>query len=126
MSSLAVMGFAVICAFLVVFLRQQSAAFSLLVCVAGCIVVLLYTINRMRATADIFRALFSLTQLEDYQVLLKIIGLTILTQTAQDVCLDAGQKALAGKVNLCGRVAVILAALPAMQAVVNILTGILL
>lgn len=43
---------------------------------------------------------------------MKIIGLAYLTQLGASVCMDAGESAVAGKVELCGRILILTAALP--------------
>ncbi len=45
-------------------------------------------------------------------LLLKTAGICLLCQFASDTCKDAGQPTLAGKVELSGRVAIMLSALP--------------
>lgn len=46
------------------------------------------------------------------KVLLKSLGICFLSQLAADACRDVGQSAIAGKVELAGRMAVLLSALP--------------
>ena len=60
-------------------------------------------------------------------VLLKIIGIAYAAQFGSQVCMDAGESAIAGKVELCGRVLILAAALPAvvlaLSGAVSLLNG---
>ena len=60
-------------------------------------------------------------------VLLKIIGIAYAAQFGAQVCADAGENAIAGKVELCGRILILAAAMPAtimtLMNAVNLLTN---
>lgn len=126
MSALAVIAFAVLCAFLVVYIQQSNPTFAILVGFSACMVVLLFLSSGISLLFENLQTAFSFAVPDEFSVLIKIVGLSILSQTAQDVCLDAGQRALAGKVDLCGRIAILLAALPLLQSVLAILSELFL
>ena len=52
-------------------------------------------------------------------ILIKTLGTCFLAQFAADACRDAGESSLASKVELAGKVAVILMALPLFEAIAN-------
>ena len=58
-------------------------------------------------------------------LLLKVIGIAYLTQFGASVCEDAGEKAIAMKVEFAGRITIILMSAPLMFAIINLITGIL-
>ncbi len=47
-----------------------------------------------------------------FEVVVKAIGISVLTQLVSELCLDCNQRALSGLVGLCGKLAIIFAALP--------------
>jgi len=53
-------------------------------------------------------------------VLFKALGVCLLTQIACDTCKDAGESAIAAKVEMAGRVLVLLISLPLFQQVLSI------
>ena len=53
-------------------------------------------------------------------IVLKSFGICIAVQTAADICRDAGQSALAGKLELGGRVALLLVALPLFRRLLDL------
>lgn len=57
-------------------------------------------------------------------ILIKALGICILTQLGSDTCRDAGEGALATKVELAGKVTVISLSMPLFQAVSKIITSI--
>ena len=55
-------------------------------------------------------------QAEPYFILLvKVIGVAMVTQLAVDTCRDAGQQAIATKVEIAGRVTILSLSLPLFQ-----------
>ena len=54
------------------------------------------------------------------QAVIKALGICYVVQLASDTCRDAGQSALAGKVELAGKVAVALVALPLFQQLLEL------
>ncbi|MCK9478331.1 MAG: hypothetical protein M0R40_02375 [Firmicutes bacterium] len=58
-------------------------------------------------------------------LIIKIIGVAYLTQFASSICEDAGEKAIAMKVEFAGRISIILMSAPLMFAVINLISGIL-
>ena len=59
------------------------------------------------------------------EILMKALGICILTQLGSDTCRDAGEGALATKVELAGKVTVIALSMPLFQAVSKIITSII-
>lgn len=59
------------------------------------------------------------------QILLKALGIALLTQTAADVCRDAGESGLAGKVELCGQVLLLVCGLPLFEYTLTLLTRVI-
>ena len=53
-------------------------------------------------------------------VIIKALGICYVTQLASDTCQDAGERAMAGKIELAGRVAVLLLSLPMFSSILQI------
>lgn len=121
MSVLQVAGFSVCCACLVVLLRQQEPLIGLLLLLGGGCVLCL---NLLRFMAPLLAWAESLNRsigTESFQVLLKALGIALVTQLAQDICKDAGAQTLAGVVELSGRVLIMAAAIPIAQTVLGLI-----
>ena len=74
---------------------------------------------RMLITAAVTRSTMELTGLTgDYAaILFKAVGICLLTQLAGDVCRDSGESSIASKIELAGRAAILLTAMPLIQEV---------
>ena len=59
------------------------------------------------------------------EVLLKSLAVCYLTQLASDCCKDAGETAIAGKLQIAGKIAVLIMALPIFKSITEIITGLI-
>ncbi len=57
--------------------------------------------------------------------IIRIIGVAYITQLGADLCRDAGQTAVATKVEMAGKVAIVALSVPILIALMNLLVGIL-
>lgn len=111
LSVLAIALFGVTAALLLKKVRPELAAI-----VAGATGLVLFSMC-FSSIRDIFRTIETLTgqyglETEYIGLAMKIIGLAYLTQLGASICADAGESAVAGKVELCGRILILSAALP--------------
>ena len=58
-------------------------------------------------------------------IILRIIGISYLTRFGSALCHDAGQQAISQKIELAGRVMIVVTSIPILTAVLNLLIGIL-
>lgn len=58
-------------------------------------------------------------------ILFKSVGICFLCQFSSDICKDAGQSALAGRVELAGKIMILISSLPLMEEVLNTASSLL-
>ena len=59
------------------------------------------------------------------RTLFKALAVCYITQLGSDCCKDAGESAIAGKIELAGKAAVVVISLPVFSALAEIVTGLL-
>lgn len=117
----ALLGIGLLTVFLAQILKTYHRPYSLLVILAGGTVILFQVI---------LQGIPLFTRMQDwllrsgldgdsFGVLLKAIGICILTQFASDICRDAGESALASKLELAGKCTVLLLALPLFETTIE-------
>lgn len=62
---------------------------------------------------------------EYFPVILKVLGIAYVTEFAVAICSDAGEKAIAGKIELAGKIAVFFAAVPVFVSLLSLLDALL-
>lgn len=111
---------------LAVFLRQKSSAaaigFALGVCLLGMAVILPQVASIWESLEEMLTACD--LDMDLFLPLMKVVGISICTRIAAEVCRDAGERAFGVKVELAGAAAALLCALPLAQQVLELITGV--
>ena len=108
-------------------LKRSSPEIGLILALAVALLVLGLGARVMGVILDFADTLQSAADLSPvlFGPVLQTVGIGILTRISSDVCKDAGQGAIASTVELAGTVAALYIALPLMQAVFQMIGGLL-
>jgi len=117
MNILAVAGIAVVAATLCAMLRRYHTEYAVLTGVAAGVLITVQILLSMEPAVSGMLSLLSSVEGGYLLVVLKALGVCLLTQFSADACLDAGEKALASRVEFAGRIAVVLLALPLFEEI---------
>ncbi len=125
MSIFGIAALAIAAAFCAVALKKYSPEISIVIAIAAGAILLVSILSR---TMPVVRSLQQLTDSIGLDpqygvVLMKTIGICFLCQFTSDACKDAGQNALAAKVELAAKIAVLLLALPLMENILQMTAG---
>lgn len=118
---------AIVAVILYLFVRQHHPEYAILVQLgAGCILLLLL-LPEIKTVIDFAEEFFdaSLIDRDLFILLVKALGITILSQFAADICRDNGVNALASKIELAGRALILVMTLPMIKTLVQIIMGML-
>jgi stage III sporulation protein AD len=115
----AVAGIVLIAAVLSVMLKKYHPEYSILISLMAGVVILYLVLSQIGPAVAQIRNLLSAAGLSsEYGViLLKALGVCFLTQFAADSCRDAGEAALAAKVELAGKLTIVLLSLPLFEEI---------
>lgn len=104
---------------LALILGQYRPEFRMLVTAAVTLLLMAMVLEQLLPVLEQLRSTMELTGLTgDYAaILFKAVGICLLTQLAGDVCRDSGESSIASKIELAGRAAILLTAMPLIQEV---------
>ena len=127
MNITALIGLGLVAAVLSIILRQSKPEFGLYIPLIAGIIILTAVITAMRPALDTVRNLMETTGMNSIygQTLLKGLAVCYLTQLAVDTCKDAGETAIAGKLELSGKIAIVVLSLPLFNSLVVLITGLM-
>lgn len=106
-------------------LRQYSPGYAVLGALACCMVLLMWAASALAPVLDFVRTLTAGQDLEALACVGKAVVIALLAQSVQDLCTQSGQTALAGRIELIGKAAVLLTALPLFSKLTQTLTELL-
>ena len=122
MNIFTVVGLAVTAAILAVLLRQYKPEYAMLTGLAAGIMILVYVVVASKPVISEASALLGKANIKSSygMILLKSLGICFVAQLASDACRDAGESAIASKIELAGKFAVIIIALPFFEQVAEL------
>jgi len=128
MDMIAVAGIALIGAAISLLLKQYKPEYAMMVGIAVGILIFIEIFSKGRETFTMISDLLEKTQVPvEYSVILfKSLGICFITQIGADSCRDAGENAIASKVELAGKMAILILAVPMftnlIEAAVNLMS----
>lgn len=127
MNLAAMIGIALVAMILCVLLKGYRPEYSVFLSLAAGIIILLMALD---ALIPMMGTLFQLIELsgqgkEAFSILLKSLGVCFITQLAADACRDAGEGAIASKVELAGKVVILLLAMPLFEQIITVATSLM-
>lgn len=110
-------------ALLAVVVRRGSPEMSLLLTLGAAVVVLLFLAEPLGELLDFLRELGERSGVPQqlFIPLYKIVGIALVVRVGSELCRDAGESALAATLETAGAVCALLAALPLLRAVLEML-----
>jgi len=122
-----IVAFAILAVSMILLVRSYRPDMALQITVISGLILFLSILGTLSSVVEQIRDLaarYSI-QIEYIGILLKIIGIAYIVQFAVEICNDAGERAIAAKVELGGRVMILAAAFPAATALLELVTSLL-
>ena len=119
---LSMIGLGLTAAVLAMTLRSMRTEYAVLLSLGAGVILLFWMIDSLSPILEQLGTLIESTRLapEYGGILIKALGISYITQLASDACKDAGEGAIGAKLELCGRVSIILLSLPMFAELLSI------
>lgn len=123
----ALIGISLSALVLAVFIRDYNKTASIAITIAASALIFLRIAFDL---SGIFETLTSIssgveTAASYIKLMMKVLGIVLITQFVADMCRDCGEKALAGQTETAAKIIVISMVLPLFETVIKIITGLL-
>lgn len=115
-------GISLISAVLYGVIKKYSPEYSVLAEIGSILLVLIFLYPYMNDVIDFYYEYTEQGGISNnyVKIVIKTIGVAILTQFSSDICKDSGQNALSDKIELAGKLIMGVLALPMAQALIEI------
>ena len=122
-----VIGFGIIAVSLVIILKNQRPEIALMCVVASSVIILLFVFDELKSVIDLINSLMQKSSIDStyIKIILKVIGISYIIEFGKDICKDAGESAIASKIDLAGKVMVISLSVPILTSLVETITKLL-
>ena len=108
-------------------LKQYRPEFTIYISLIAGIIIISIVIGKLDGIIQILKSLSEKSTIdkEFLNILLKVTGIAILTEYISSVCKDAGEHAIANKVNLRGKLVIMSLSIPIISGLLETITAIL-
>ena len=118
-----VVGIAIIACSLIILLKQSKPELALAVLIASGIIILMFIFGFIKDILSVVSDMADISGIDKNKlsVLLKCAGICFLTKAASETCSDFGQSSLSSKVDIAGKIMILIVALPFFKEVIDII-----
>ena len=120
-------GIAFITAVAAILLKETKPELAFAVTVAGSIILLLFVFELFQSSVGIFTEIANATGIQSsfVKILLKMVGIGYLVEFSAGILNDFGQNSVADKLVFCGKIIILVLALPILESVLSLIVDLL-
>jgi stage III sporulation protein AD len=114
-------------AFLALQLRQTKPELAVCTGIASSLCLLLLAVQKLEIIVESVKLIQSSISVQSsyMQVLLKIMGITYISEFAADICRDAGYSTIAGQIGVFSKLSILAVSMPIVTALLDTIHGFL-
>ncbi|MGD0152164.1 MAG: stage III sporulation protein AD [Thermacetogeniaceae bacterium] len=127
MEILQVVALGLVVAVFAVLLRRERPEMAMLLALGFGVIVFLMVLNKLGAIITVFQDVTRRAQVDELYLatLLKILGIAYIAEFGAQVCRDSGEGMVANKIELAGKVLIMILALPIFAAILEVIIRLL-
>ena len=124
---LKIVAVAIFCTVASLILRQYKSEYSLLLELAGICIIVIFGVHSAQNAISSLKPILNLTNIgeQTVSILIKALGIAVLTGISSDICRDNSNSALAGTLEFFGKAAVLALSIPLIKAVASFAAGLI-
>jgi stage III sporulation protein AD len=122
-----IVGLGVVATILAIVIKAHRPEIAIQISLLTGIIILVVILGKISAVVDLLNSYAQKVNIDliYFSTLLKIIGIAYIAEFGAEVCRDAGEGAIASKVELAGKVIIILLAVPIITSLLDLIISIL-
>lgn len=116
-------GIGIISAGFYVILKQYRPEFAFAAILSAGIILLLFSLTSFKEIIENINELIKIsgTDIEKYKILIKCLGICMVTKITSEVCRDCGESSVASKIDLAGKAFILTSAMPLFNEIIWII-----
>ncbi len=125
MEVIKIVGVSIFAVIMIIILKNYRPEMALVLSIITGIGIMLYAISKMSSVINVLNDLVSKSGVNtDFLlIIIKVIGIAYIVEFGKNVCIDAGQSSIATKLEMAGKVVIVVLTIPLMSSLVNVLVG---
>lgn len=122
-----IVGIGLVGLVVVIILKQYRPEYTIYISIIAGILILFLVIDKLSGIINLLKSISDKTYINKQflGILLKITGIAIVTEFAVSICTDAGEKAIASKIEIGSKVIIIAMSIPIISSLLELIIEIL-
>lgn len=122
-----IVGIGLIALVIAIILKQYRPEYAIYVSIVAGILILVFIMSKITGIINLLKSISDKTYINKQflTILLKITGIAIITEFAVSICTDAGEKAIASKIEIGSKVIIIAMSIPIISSLLELIIEIL-
>ena len=127
MEVIKIVGIALVALVIIILLKQYRPEFAIYVSIIVGVLILALAMRKITGVINLLKSISEKTYINKQflGILLKITGIAIITEFAVSICSDAGEKAIASKIEMGSKVIIIAMSIPIISSLLELIVEIL-
>ena len=127
MDVIKIIGIGLVSLIIIIILKQYKPDFAIYISILAGAIILLLVMDKFSSIISLLSSIQNKANINNQflVILLKITGIAFLTEYASSICKDAGESAIATKIDLGGKVLIIAISIPIIQALLELIIRIM-
>ncbi len=119
--------FGIVATIFALILKEQKKDLAIIITIFASIAILILVLNEISSIVSLLNDLITKSGINKnfLTIILKVTAITYLVEFGKNVCQDAGQTAIASKIELAGKVVIVSLSIPIITSLVTILNGLI-
>lgn len=125
MEIIKIVGVSIFAVIMIIILKGYRPEMALVLSIVTGIGIMLFAIYKMSSVINILNDLVTKSGInKDFLlIVIKVIGIAYIVEFGKNICIDAGQSSIATKLEMAGKVIIVVLTVPLISSLVNVLTG---
>lgn len=127
MDIIKIIGVGLVSLIIIIILKQYKPDFVIYISILSGAIILMLVMDKLSSVVSLLYSIQNKANMNNQflVILLKITGIAFLTEYASSICKDAGESAIATKIDLGGKVLIIAISIPIIQALLELIIKIM-
>ena len=127
MEILKVSAFALVAVVIIVLIKQEKKEIGVTISILAAVAIAIYGITKLE---DVINLIYNLIEnsgvnAKYLEIILKVVGIAYIIELTKDVCVDSGERALASKVEMTGKIMIVSMTIPIITGVIEVINKLL-
>jgi len=127
MEIMRIVAVGIVAAVLALLLREEKPEIAVLVSIVTGLVIFIFIISKLNSVLTVLKYFAGKANIDVmyFSTILKVIAIAYITEFGAQICRDAGEGTIASKIELAGKVLIMVLAIPILAALMDIMIKII-